>query len=182
MPMTSHDANTHATGSHNIASFMITDARFGDLRRVAAIQRASFRPRLAYGMFPLTALYLLPFVRFLVARGTATGEVIGCIIGDRHRGDVRIMNVAVDPHWRRQGIARALLHEIGDQLPGGNIVLMAEENNTGAIALYESEDFVRTGKHRHYYGINQHGVEMCLRREPSPPTRNGKPTSGRIRI
>ncbi|HWV24727.1 MAG TPA: GNAT family N-acetyltransferase [Thermomicrobiales bacterium] len=179
--MTSRDANEHATND-NSADFTIENARFGDLRAVAAIQKASFRPVLAYGMFPLTTLHLLPFVTFLVARDTVTNDVVGCIIGDRHRGDVRIMNIAVHPDWRRHGIGRALLHAIADRLPGGNIVLMAEESNYGAIALYESEGFVRTGRQRDYYGPRRHGIEMTLRRERPPQTHDGKPTSGRLRV
>jgi len=179
--MTSRDPKEHAV-SGETAGFTIVKATFGDLRAVAAIQKASFRPVLAYGMFPLVTLHLLPFVTFLVARDTMTNEVIGCIIGDRHRGDVRIMNIAVRPDWRRHGVARALLHEIAARLPGGNIVLMAEESNHGAIALYESEGFTRVGRQRDYYGPRRHGIEMTLRREPSPPKRNGKPVSGRIRV
>lgn len=179
--MTYRDANEHAI-SGDPAGFTIEKARFGDLRAVAAIQRASFRPILAYGMFPLVTLHLLPFVTFLVARDDETGEVIGCVIGDRHRGDLRIMNIAVRPDWRRHGVARALLHAIAERFPGGDIVLMAEEHNHAAIALYESEGFVRIGRQRDYYGPRHHGIEMTLRREPPAPTRKGKPTSGRIRV
>src|SRR5680860_335602 len=79
-----------------------------DLRAVAAIQKASFRPGLAYGFWALAVLRVFPGVVFLVARVDAL-PVAGCIIGDRHRGNPRIMNLAVGPSARRQGVATALL-------------------------------------------------------------------------
>ena len=180
--MTSGDSNEHAIHGDNVAGFIITDAHLRDLRQVSRIQQASFRPGLAYGMFPLITLHLMPFVTFLVARHKETGQILGMIIGDRNRGEVRIMNIAVHPDWRRQGVARSLLHAIAERLPDGNIVLMAEENNFGAIALYESDGYTRTGHKRDYYGSRRNGIEMTLHRTPPTPTRNGKPTSGHIRI
>lgn len=180
--MTPRDANERAICGDSTANYEIADARLRDLRQVAAIQRASFRPGLAYGMFPLVTLTILPFVTFLVARSEQTGEVVGCIIGDCYRGDVRIMNIAVDPEWRRQGVATALLRAIDERLPGGNIVLMVEETNHGAQALYQEEGFTRSGYQRNYYGSHRHGIEMKLLRQPRRPIRNGKPTIGHIRV
>lgn len=157
-------------------------ARLRDLRAVAEIQRLSFRPGLAYRFSVLLTLWFLPFVTFLVARRAGTGEVVGCMIGDRYRGGVRIMNVAVHPDARRQGIGRLLLRAISDRLPEGDLVLMVEEPNRGAQALYEAEGFTRSGFQRNYYGANRHGIEMTLRRGTRPGTRNGKPTSGTIRV
>jgi ribosomal protein S18 acetylase RimI-like enzyme len=180
--VTPRDANEHVICGENAASFEIDDAHLRDLRAVAAIQRASFRPGLAYGMFPLVTLKILPFVTFLVARKSKTGEIIGCIIGDRYRGDVRIMNIAVHPDWRRQGVATALLRALDERLPGGNMVLMVEENNHGAQALYQEDGFTRSGYQRNYYGSHRHGIEMTHHRQPPGAARNGKPTSRRIRV
>lgn len=141
---------------------------WGDLRAVAAIQKASFRPGLAYGMTALGILRLLPGVVFLVARSEAL-PVAGCIIGDRHRGNVRVMNLAVHPDARRQGIATALLRRIEADLPEGNVVLVAEEWNTGAQALYEREGYRRDGRARDYYGYSRHGIWMKKNRTGSDP-------------
>lgn len=142
----------------------IDNARFRDLLAVKRIQEASFRRGLAYGFVPLLTLRLAPFVTFLVARSPG-GEVAGCIIGDRYQGHVRIMNIAVAPAWRRRGVARALLRAIDARVPGGNIILMVEEHNTGAQALYASEGYARTGFQRNYYGANRHGIEMTRYRQ-----------------
>lgn len=170
----------HASASRS--DVVIERARLRDLRAAAGIQRQSFRPGLAYSVWVLLTLWSLPFVTLLVAKRRATGEVVGCIIGDRTRGEVRIMNIAVHPDARRQGVGRLLLRALGDLLPDGDMVLMVEEQNRGAQTLYEAEGFTRTGFQRNYYGANRNGIEMTLRRGARPATRNGKPTSGTIRV
>ena len=172
----------HVSRDATSAGIVVGNARLRDLRAVAKVQRLSFRPGLAYRFSVLLTLWFLPFVTFLVARREATGEVVGCMIGDRYRGGVRIMNIAVHPDARRQGIGRLLLRAISDRLPDGDLVLMVEEQNRGAQALYEAEGFTRSGYQRNYYGANRHGIEMTLRRGARPAIRNGKPTSGTIRV
>lgn len=139
----------------------ITGGHFRDLLALRAIQKQSFRPGLAYSIWVLFTLWLLPFVTFRVARTTA-GTPIGVIIADRDKTQVRIINIAVHRQYRRQGIGRTLLNDIQQQLPKGNIVLMVEEHNTGAQALYTETGFNRTGFRQNYYGAGHNGIEMTL--------------------
>jgi ribosomal-protein-alanine N-acetyltransferase len=132
---------------------------FSALRSVAAIQRQSFRRGLAYGYFQLMLLWLLPNVTFLVAR-TAYGIVAGCLIADRYRGDVRVVNLAIDPGFRRQGLGRRLLQDIQQRIPDGHVTLIVEEFNEAAKSLYKSEGFVETGTARNYYGRGRNGIWM----------------------
>lgn len=154
----------------------VARAGWRDLRGVAAIQYASFRPGLAYGLSALGILRVFPGVVFMVAHTDAT-PVAGCIIGDRHRGALRIMNLAVAPSARRQGVATALLHGIEKVVPSGDIVLMVEQWNTGAQFLYEGEGYARDGVARDYYGMGRHGIRMKKRR-----TVSGFNTVRRIRV
>src|SRR5690606_7528753 len=117
----------------------IDTARFRDILPVAAIQRDAFRPGLAYSRFALTVLWLLPAATFLVARDAHTGEVLGNLITDRHRGNTRIVNIAVARHARRQGIGRQLLRVLDERCPEGDVVLSVEATNTSAQRLYEEE-------------------------------------------
>lgn len=133
---------------------------FRDLSAVARIQRESFRPGLAYGRFALITLWLLPLATFLVARDTVTGEVLGNIIADRQQGSTRIINIAVAPRVRRQGLGRQLLHALYERCPDGDVVLAVEQVNTAAQRLYEAEGFVRTAAMRDYYGRGHHGYTM----------------------
>jgi ribosomal-protein-alanine N-acetyltransferase len=147
----------------------IEPARWSDIGAVVDIQRSSFRPGLAYGRFALTTLKLTPGVRFLVAR-TPDRAVAGCIIGDIHRGDARVMNIAVHPDARRQGIGTRLLLALEAAFPHGDVVLMAEEPNRGAQALYAQVGFERTSRAPNYYGRGHHGIWMRKRRSSNPTT------------
>ncbi|CAA9576121.1 MAG: hypothetical protein AVDCRST_MAG87-2885 [uncultured Thermomicrobiales bacterium] len=154
----------------DVGSFQIAPARLRDLRAVARIQRLAFRPGLAYGMSALLVLWSAPHSTFLVARDDSGEAVIGCVIADRHQGNARIMNIATHPEHRRRGVGRALLRAVERKNRIGDVVLMAEEWNTGAQALYESEGFTRTGFARDYYGRGRHGIWMRKQRRPNTDT------------
>ncbi|MDQ3044483.1 MAG: GNAT family N-acetyltransferase [Chloroflexota bacterium] len=153
----------------------ITPARLRDLWALAGVQRRAFRPRLAYSIGTLALLWALPQVTILVARGGEPARVLGCAIGDRQNGQARVINVAVDPVARRHGVGTCLLRALEATLPGGPIVLMVEESNSAARALYEREGYVSSRVAHQYYGTGQHGLEMEKRRSNganplSPPT------------
>ncbi len=146
----------------------IDRARFRDLGAVARIQREAFRPGLAYSRFALVVLWLLPAATFLVARDPATGEVLGNLITDRHRGNTRIINIAVARDVRRQGIGRQLLRVLDEWYPNEDIVLSVEASNAAAQRLYEQEGYVRTATMRDYYGAGDHGYTMKKTRYRRP--------------
>lgn len=143
---------------------VVTPARLRDLGKVARLQRRAFRPPLAYGLTTLFVLWLLPHVRFLVARD---GErIIGCAIGDRQGGQSRVINLCVDPTARRQGIGTRLLRALEAALPHGDVVLMVEEGNVAAQALYRKEGYRPVGTSRNYYGRGNDGIWMQKSRTP----------------
>lgn len=154
-------------------SFRIAPAKLRDMRAIARIQSQAFRPGLAYGISALVFLWSVPQSTFLVARDDVGGDVIGCVIADRHQGNARVMNIATHPEHRRRGVARELLRAVERANPKGDVVLMAEEWNTGAQELYTGEGFERAGFARDYYGRGRHGVWMKKRRQPasSPESR-----------
>ena len=140
----------------------VAPVRFGDLRGVARLQRRAFRPRLAYTLTTLVVLWLLPQVRFVVAR--EAGRLVGCAIGDRQDHHSRVVNIAVEPEARRRGVATTLLRALEAALPEGNVLLMVEADNLAARALYEREGYARVGDARDYYGRGRDGVWMQKRR------------------
>lgn len=154
------------------AGVEVGPARWRDLAAAARLQRQSFRPALAYGLTTLVALRVLPRVRFLVAR--RGNVVVGCAIGDRQGGNARVINLAVDPAARRQGIGAALLRALEAALPRGDVLLMVEAENAAAQALYRREGYASVGRSDDYYGRGRAGIWMQKSRggtggAPPPP-------------
>ena len=155
-------ANPAAHNPQPATPLAIAPARWADLPAVARLQKRAFRPGLAYRLSTLALLRIWPGARFLVARrGQA---IVGCAIGDRHEGEARVINLAVDPDARRQGIGSTLLGALEEALPGGDAILMVEADNHGARALYERSGYVAAGHATNYYGRGRHGVWMRKRR------------------
>ena len=140
--------------------------RFGDLRAVAALQKRAFKPRLAYGISTLLLLWLLPHVRFLVAR--EEGIIVGCAIGDRNGGQSRVVNICVDPAMQRRGIGAELLRRLEQALPLGDVMLMVETDNIAAKSLYKKEGYKEVGVSKNYYGRGKDGIWMQKTRSPNP--------------
>lgn len=78
-----------------------------------------------------------------------------------------MMNIAVDPQYRRQGIARALVEELVKCLARKGsrcLTLEVRASNAGAIALYGKLGFVQVGLRKNYYR-NPREDAMILRKE-----------------
>lgn len=141
--------------------------RWRELGAVARLQKRAFRPPLAYRLPTLVMLRCWPGARFLVARRGSL--IVGCAIGDRHDGSARVVNLAVDPDHRRQGLATALLLALEEALPGGPVILMVETGNGAARALYARSGYLPNGDAFNYYGRGRHGVWMRKPRSSGTP-------------
>ena len=78
-----------------------------------------------------------------------------------------MMNIAVDPQYRRQGIARALVEDLVKCLARKEsrcLTLEVRASNAGAIALYGKLGFVQVGLRKNYYR-NPREDAMILRKE-----------------
>jgi ribosomal-protein-alanine N-acetyltransferase len=93
----------------------------------------------------------------LVARlpghGTPT-PIAGYLCAYLLTDEVHINNLAVDPRWRRRGVARALLQaalDRGRRQGGVRAFLEVRMSNVAAQALYQSFGFRAAGIRPHYY-------------------------------
>lgn len=79
-------------------------------------------------------------------------------------GDMQVLKVAVDPSWRRRGIARNLLARVADgarNLGAQTASLEVRASNDGAQALYEALGFQRQGVRPRYYSDREDAVIMA---------------------
>lgn len=69
--------------------------------------------------------------------------------------ELQLNDIAVNPAFRRQGVASAMLEFITNfryAVKPKRLVLEVREKNAGAIAFYKVHNFIVTGKRPNYYG------------------------------
>ena len=96
------------------------------------------------------------------------GETLAGYVGSQAvMGEADMMNVAVSPDYRRQGIAGELVTRLVEELKSrGNhsLALEVRESNFGAIALYQKLGFAQVGYRPGYYRNPKEGA-LILRKE-----------------
>lgn len=93
-----------------------------------------------------------PLSLWLVAE--SFGQVVGYIGSQTVLDEADMMNVAVAPMYRRQGIAEALIAALCEKLTDHcvtTLTLEVRESNEPAIALYEKLGFAPAGVRPNYY-------------------------------
>ena len=96
------------------------------------------------------------------------GTVVGHLICSRYDTVWHLMNVAIEPRLRRQGIATALierLFELADG-PSEQYTLEVRTSNDAAIKLYEGFGFRSAGRRRGYYHDNREDALIMWRTAP----------------
>jgi ribosomal-protein-alanine N-acetyltransferase len=81
-------------------------------------------------------------------------DVIGYLIGREAAGTGEVLNLAVDPRFRRQGFAKSLLEYglVALQRRGADeVFLEVRESNHSARGLYEDRGFEQVGTRAAYY-------------------------------
>ncbi len=131
------------------ARCQIRHADVDDLAALCAIERAAFRD--AWSRAQLAACLADPAL-FLVAHreGTILGYVILHVVAD----EAELLNLAVDPVARGQGVGRALIRA-GVTAAGARgaraVYLEVRESNAVARHLYATEGFEVVGRRAGYY-------------------------------
>ncbi len=130
---------------------MLRPLELRDIEDVLAIQAAS--PEIAQWS-------LWDYDR--VARGemagwvteSESGEITGFIVARRIANDLEILNFAVRPTARRQGMGAALLGEAlrwAGTFSAGQAFLEVRASNLAALRFYEQHKFQVTGRRPSYY-------------------------------
>jgi [ribosomal protein S18]-alanine N-acetyltransferase len=138
------------------------DAR--DLDSIDAIERASYPTPWSRSMF--AAELRKPSGLAIGAFDEETRALVGYAFVSRYVDAWHVMNVAVAPEFRRQGVASALLRRVfdvtdSDQRRG--YTLEVRVSNAEAIRLYERLGFQSRGIRRGYYTDNREDALIMWR-------------------
>jgi ribosomal-protein-alanine N-acetyltransferase len=134
---------------------VIEPMRREDLPAVLAIEVASFALPWTEEMFA-TELARGPLSENLVARPLDAGSssIVGYICVWAVAEELHINNLAVDPRWRRRGVAASLLEaalERGRARGARCAILEVRASNVGAQTLYRRYGFEPAGIRKCYY-------------------------------
>jgi ribosomal-protein-alanine N-acetyltransferase len=137
---------------------------YADLPQAIAIERRSFPTPWSLAMFVLE-LSKPSGICLAALRGD---RIVGYLICSRYDTVWHVMNVAVEPELRRQGIATSLLERLFERAdrPGAQYTLEVRTSNGGGIALYERFGFHSAGLRRGYYHDNKEDALIMWRTVP----------------
>ena len=125
---------------------------YADLPEVVAIERRAFRAPWSLAMF---VLELSKASGICLAADTPERALAGYLVCSRQDTVWHLMNVAVVPELRRQGIGRTLLETLLERLePRDQLTLEVRRSNHAALRLYEQFGFRAAGVRRRYYSDN----------------------------
>jgi len=144
--------STPATVTPETSGLEIRRLSYSDLPHVIAIERRSFPTPWSLAMFVLE----LSKPSGVCLAATLHGELIAYLVCSRYDRVWHLMNVAVDPGFRRDGIAACLIERLLERTDGdrAQYTLEVRQSNDGAIALYERFGFRAAGTRRRYYQDN----------------------------
>ncbi len=134
-----------------------------DLDDIERIERASYPTPWSRSMF---ASELAKPSSLSLGAVDASGALIGYLVLSRYVDAWHVMNVAVAPESRREGVASALLARLLDATKDDarrGYTLEVRVSNVGAISLYERFGFKPKGVRRGYYTDNREDALIMWR-------------------
>ncbi|POF61654.1 ribosomal-protein-alanine N-acetyltransferase [Novacetimonas maltaceti] len=153
-------------------------AAMADLPLLARIHAASFTPDQQWDVPALGTVLAMPGVALGVAMAPAGGRqvVAGFIMVRAVLDEAEILTLAVDPAFRRRGLARALLAWMADMAAQQGIARLFLEvgvGNAAAWGLYRDAGFEEVGRRRGYYPDGSDARVMAREVTPPPDRESG---------
>ncbi len=150
------------------AALEIRRLAYPDLPQVIGIERRAFPTPWSLAMFVLELSKSSGVCLAAVLDTERERRLVGYLICSRYETVWHVMNVAVAPEHRREGVASALLGElyvrVGDEQ--ARYTLEVRRSNDVAIRLYEREGFRAAGLRRRYYQDNGEDALVMWRTPP----------------
>jgi len=140
-----------------------------DIEQVLTIEQVSFAMPWSRNLF-LSEFRNPQVSLMLVARSAGSGgRILGYIVCWVVADEMHILDLAIEPSWRRNGIARMLVLAALRQGAGRGALrayLEVRASNTAALSLYESLGFTRSLVREGYYDMPiENAVVMSLQRD-----------------
>lgn len=130
----------------------IRAARSTDVARIVEIEVASFAD--PWGLSDFRALLAWDPAIFLVAADAASQQVAGYVIAMTVLDESEILNIAVHPDGRGQGLGAGLLDAaLAEVASKGAVATFLEVRESNAVArrLYASREFEELSRRKRYY-------------------------------
>jgi [ribosomal protein S18]-alanine N-acetyltransferase len=138
---------------------------YSDLPAVIAIERRSFPAPWSLAMFVLE----LSKPSSVCLAAVEEDRLIGYLVCSRYADVWHLMNVAIEPGRRRQGIATDLIERLFEENgPDARYTLEVRVSNRVAIEMYERFGFRSAGVRRRYYRDNGEDAVIMWRETPAP--------------
>ena len=134
-----------------------------DVRAIAELEKMCFSD--PWSEKSIASEVVNPLSYWLVAE--VDGEIAGYVGSQSVLDAADMMNLAVSPVYRRQGIGQALVNSLVEYLQGNGIIALFLEvrvSNAQAIALYQKMGFIQIGRRPKYYN-NPREDALILRKE-----------------
>jgi ribosomal-protein-alanine N-acetyltransferase len=145
---------------------------YSDLPQVIAIERRSFPAPWSLAMFVLE----LSKPSGICLAAADEQALVGYLVCSRYDQVWHLMNIAVEPAARRQGLASTLLEEMLERAGHDEpITLEVRASNAPAIALYEQFGFRAAGTRRRYYADTGEDA-LIMWRTAEPWSAAGEPS------
>lgn len=149
--------------------FIVRDATQGDLPRIVAIERRAFDHPWAEEAFRRELT--LSFSRTLLGitdKDDLAGYLCRWLVAD----ECHILNVAVDPGYRRRGLGEILMRSAITEAEAKKVAMVTLEvrrSNTAARCLYRKLNFEERRLRKNYYGAGEDAIVMERHINPPPP-------------
>lgn len=124
-----------------------------DLEGIMVIEQASFSYPWTEAMV-LSELFDNPFAESFVVRLDGEEKIVAYVFARRVVDELHLMDLAVDPVWRRRGIGEQLIRRVlssGAEKGLEKVILEVRVSNLPAQRLYRKLGFYQVGERRNYY-------------------------------
>ncbi|MFH1018630.1 MAG: ribosomal protein S18-alanine N-acetyltransferase [Pseudomonadota bacterium] len=148
-----------------------------DLRRVHEIEMACYAYPWTLDSFREVLAVASPFTN--IAIRDQKGRVVAYIIFSEVADELHILNVAVDPAFRRYGLATVMLMRVHQQAVRRGrtqAFLEVRESNVSAQKLYAKFGYTSLGRRRDYYSDDHEDAILMV-----APLKKASPKNGEQR-